>query len=349
MASTTKSYRPANYPSLVGQGGDARYLKQELDKLSQTVNGLNQLIQNGSFTLTSPANTLKGNNTGALGPTLDLTVAQIQTMLGIGMGRVPLLANTTFYVSTTGSDSSGLGTSVSPWATLNHAILTITSTYDFNNKTVTLQLADGTYTSGGFFTNGWVGGGAFVVNGNASTPANVVISTTTQSCFVTSGPPLGGSLTIQNLEMTVGGLGGSALQHGAVGPVNFGPGCIFGSVIDYHMAAVNPACTINALNNYTLSGGAKAHWYTAAPGAQLYALGITVTLTTNVTFSTAWAFSQVSSFISCQSDTFTLGGHTVTGTRYTVIENGIINTNGAGATYIPGSAPGTAGTQGQYI
>jgi hypothetical protein len=45
--------------------------------------------------------------------------------------------------------------------------------------------------------------------------------------------------------------------------------------------------------------------------------------------------------------TFTNGG-TVTGTRYNCDLNGIMDTGGGGANYVPGNAAGATATGGQY-
>ena len=46
--------------------------------------------------------------------------------------------------------------------------------------------------------------------------------------------------------------------------------------------------------------------------------------------------------------TFT-NGATVTGTRYSVTNNGVVFTNGGGATYLPGNAAGSSANGGQYL
>lgn len=61
-------------------------------------------------------------------------------------GRILLSAATTFYVSTTGSDVTGDGSSGSPWATRTHAYATLESQYDLGGQAVTVNLAAGTYS-----------------------------------------------------------------------------------------------------------------------------------------------------------------------------------------------------------
>lgn len=64
---------------------------------------------------------------------------------GGGGGRTVLIADTTYYVSTTGSDSTGNGSSGNPWATPQHAIDTVAHTIDANGFWVGFSFADGTY------------------------------------------------------------------------------------------------------------------------------------------------------------------------------------------------------------
>jgi hypothetical protein len=56
-----------------------------------------------------------------------------------------LTADTTFYISTAGSDSTGNGTSGNPWATGQHANDFVASSYNGNGYNVIFQFADGTY------------------------------------------------------------------------------------------------------------------------------------------------------------------------------------------------------------
>lgn len=89
------------------------------------------------------------------------------------VGRTLLTVDTTFYVATTGSDTTGDGSVGSPWATLQHASDTIANKLDLSGKTVTIQVADGTYDGVAWY--GYTGVGNIVWLGNNTTPANVII------------------------------------------------------------------------------------------------------------------------------------------------------------------------------
>ncbi|MCE9565858.1 MAG: hypothetical protein K8U57_27855 [Planctomycetes bacterium] len=78
--------------------------------------------------------------------------------------RIPLAGNTTFYVATTGNDSTNTGLSVgSPWATMQKAIDTISKTIDLAGYTATIQCAVGSYTAGVTIRGPFTGGGSVVL------------------------------------------------------------------------------------------------------------------------------------------------------------------------------------------
>lgn len=345
MATTTNNYRPANYPSVPGQGGDARYLKQELDKLSKTVNGLNNQIQNINPSLTSPANTIKGNNTGASGPTIDLSPTQVLAMLdGPGSGlRIPLLANTSFFVATTGSDTTGLGTSASPWATPQHAYTFISSRYDFNGNTVSVNIAAGTYN--GFLVNqGWVGGGTLVFSGVIGDGTQVTIQGVSASgnySVISLNTPLGGALNFQYLTFT--SANGGAIQHSCAGTVTMGQGLFYGACPNgQHLIVAGAGAQINCVNNYTISGAALVHWSAGVPGTMIFITAITVTIPTARNFGVAFATAAVDGVIfEIPNTTWAGAGYAgCTGTRYTATTGGGVHTGGQ-LTALPGNVNGS--------
>ncbi len=104
--------------------------------------------------------------------------------------RWRLAANTTFNVATTGNDTTGDGSSGSPWATLQKAIDFVANSVDLNGFTVQINVGAGTY-AGFTLSCPWVGavaGGSVTppvtLNGDTTTPANVAINT---GCVVALG------------------------------------------------------------------------------------------------------------------------------------------------------------------
>jgi hypothetical protein len=244
-------------------------------------------------------------------------------------------------VSTTGNDSTGNGTSGLPWLTIQHAANYVADTIDLAGYNATIQLADGTYSAGLALTQPLVGGGApnLVINGNSTTPSNVLISTT-GNCFQATGT--GAGFTVQNLEMTSSTSHCLISQYGAT--IFGGAGLIFGAATSGFHATSNSDGQISLTANYTIIGGALAHIYCQINASFNLNAGITVTLTGTPNFSQAFVFAQNGSILA-QGVTYS---GAATGVYYLVTLNGVINTNGGGPTYFPGSSAGSASTGGQY-
>jgi hypothetical protein len=124
-------------------------------------------VANGATTITSANWTQLSANNAQYGAPWFPNLESLYSLF------VPIIPATTFYVSTTGNDTTGNGTPAYPWATLTHAIAAL-SAYNLNGNTVTIQLSVGTY--------GWVGSfnapsnGTLVIQGNASSQSSYVIS-----------------------------------------------------------------------------------------------------------------------------------------------------------------------------
>lgn len=251
--------------------------------------------------------------------------------------REVLGANRTYYVATTGSDSNSGLSAGSPFLTIQKAINTI-YTLDLNSYTVTVQLADGTYTAGMTFTKPIVGGTVQVI-GNTTTPNNVVISTSTANAIYVENYPY--TLVFSGMQLTTTGGSNNCLyalntpSTITLNKVNFGAAGLshiygFGNVI------IN-----NATNtNYEISGGAFRH-VNMQNGAQFsFVLG-TVTLTGTPAFSSTFCAAQNRSGAYWYQPVFS---GSATGYRYYVTTQSIVNTYGGGATFLPGSLAGIVDT-----
>ena len=108
---------------------------------------------------------------------------------------------------TDGSDLNGGRTNTAGGAfqTIQKA-LNVAATIDFNGFGVTIQLGDGTYAFGGVVpvTVGQANISDLVVSGNAAAPGNVIVSTTSASCFVTAA---GARVRILDMELRTTTLG----------------------------------------------------------------------------------------------------------------------------------------------
>jgi hypothetical protein len=260
-------------------------------------------------------------------------------LVGSG-GREVLSAARTYYVRTDGSDSNnGLAnTSGGAFLTIQKAVDTICDVIDTESYSATVQVADGTYT-GAVVLRKTVGRGVVKILGNVTTPANVIISTTSANS-ISSNSICEWVIDSLKVQTTTSGWGISVANAKVeLYAVNFGA-CASG-----HLRIYNHADVV-FMSNYEISGAAPVHWQAHALG-RLYAGGKTITITGTPAFSTGFAKAYDIGMVQCDSITFSGGA---TGKRYTGISTcGVINTNGGGASYFPGDTAGdTPTTGGQY-
>lgn len=261
-----------------------------------------------------------------------------------GVGRTKLGANTNLYVNgSTGSNSNNGIASGTAWLTIQHAWDWMFANLDLNNFTVTVQIADATYTGGltasGNLLPGQAGYSNIVFNGNSGTPANVVLNNASALGVSVTGA----LITVQNMKISGAGSCLDCIQASQNGILAFN-NLIFGACSVSQIVATNAGQVIQ-LGNYTISGGAGSHMLAQQNGF-ISLVSSTITLTGTPAYSNAFAVSSQLGNIYAPSITYSGGA---TGTRYSININGIIQTNGAGASYFPGSIVGSTATGGQYV
>lgn len=266
--------------------------------------------------------------------------------------RAALIANTTYFVSTTGSDLTGTGTVSKPWATLAHAWSQM-GMVDNGGFTVTIQLANGTYAglqtgSGGNTVGGPFGGGNVTIQGNTSDASQVVISDANGPFLFNS--PLSSVVTIQWLTCTGSNSFGIALEAPGVvvlsGTVNFGtavnfPIFAFGGGAQISFSSV----TVNLVGSPTYNGV-----LVAAGGGLLQLAGAPSTVNVpsgTVTSTSGMAQAYQTGNISTVSSSLSFTGN-FAGSRFAVSLNGVIDVFGSGINFFPGNSAGTTATGGQY-
>lgn len=255
-------------------------------------------------------------------------------------GRETLTANRTYYVRADGSNSNnGLtNTSSGAFLTLQKAYDLICSMLDLGGYTVTVQIADGTYTGGLLISQPWTGGGAVTFQGNVSTPANVLLNVTnTDAIKVTA--PLPGILIIKGFKITTVTTG-YGIYLKAPGSLQYG-NINFGACATGHIIADGPGANLAAISNYTISGGASFHIITNGP-ARAQVNSLTLTIIGTPAFASAFVFATRLSIIEISGNTYS---GSATGARYSVDTNSVIY---SGAT-LPGSMAGSTTTGGQYV
>jgi hypothetical protein len=228
--------------------------------------GNNREIGRGTYTASgttlSRDTVLNSTNSGSA---INLSgSAEVFITLAATDTREMLTAARTYYVRTDGNDSNtGLVNSAGgAFLTLQKAYDTITQNLDLGGQTVTVQVGNGTYTTGVTFSQPWTGGGAVTYTGDTTTPSNVVVSTTSASNWsVTCTLP--GLLTIQGFQGKTT-TSGSVLNHGGDGVLQFG-NMDFNTGAGAHMVTTTAGATILCINNYTISGGTNIHWQATQP------------------------------------------------------------------------------------
>lgn len=271
-----------------------------------------------------------------------------------GTTRTLLTGPLNLYVATTGTDSAGWGlVSNSPFQTIQYAINYVYNTYDTQGNSVTINVADGTYSAGGGVVGKMLGGGTLSIIGDTTSPGNCAISLPSPGvCFYANN---GGQLTVKGFSLTASsgsnglfGLAGICLNAGLSGELLFDK-MIFNAAQSTHIA-VGASGYISVANNgatYTIAGGAQYHLQGGSGGGVIDIAGATITVANTPYFSGSFAWADSSALIYAPSLTFVPPIPSVTGTRYLASNGGYIDTNGGGGSYLPGNNAGSS-TTGYY-
>jgi hypothetical protein len=194
-------------------------------------------------------------------------------------GRQILAANRTYYVRTDGSDSNtGLAnTSGGAFLTVQKALNAVAS-LDLATFDVTIQLADGTYTGANTVSGPWLGSGVVSVQGNTSTPANVVVDGGGAPCFWVKS---GGRLRVTGLEIR----GAVGLYSDSGSAITVSTAMRFGTCAAYQMYASLNGTIKTDVAAYTICGTGAIDHLALDDG------GIVVLTSTTVSFVACPAFS----------------------------------------------------------
>lgn len=250
------------------------------------------------------------------------------------IGREVLIANRTYYVATTGSDSNNGLSSGTAFLTLQKAV-DVAASLDQSTYSITISVADGTY--GAVVLKTPVGSGDCYLTGNVTTPANCIISSS--SACITSTQK---NWLVRGFKLTSSGSDG--IQAAAGTYITYDK-LDFGSCTGRHVVSYGGVISVSQSGTYTISGGAYAHVEASGPGSSILHNSVTVTVTGTPAFSAHFAGALNLGGIVTYLVTYS---GSATGKRYSATLNGVINTYGGGASYFPGSVVGTTATGGQY-
>lgn len=268
-----------------------------------------------------------------------LTFANLKAVLLTyfkGKFREKLTADRTYYVRADGSDSNdGLSnTSGGAFLTIQKAV-DVVGALDSSIYGLTISIGAGTYAP--FTTKDPLGSGTVSIEGVSK--SSVTISTATGPCITV---PTGSQkyfVAGLRLTSTDTGSSGNAIYVAIGGSIN-GSDLDFGPCGNFHINCSGTAI----FGSYTISGGARVHWY-ASNGGKLICAGFTITLTGTPAFSVSFVYGDCLSLLRVNANTFV---GSATGVRYSISLNSAIYVNGAGTTYLPGSSLGSAASGGLY-
>lgn len=280
----------------------------------------------------------------AAGLALDKTnQSQLLTALSI-IGRTKLTGALNLYVGPSGNDSNNGLTTGTAFLTLQQAANVALALYDTSGYPINVNVATGAYTAGVLMARPLVGGGILHFIGNTSNPSAVALS------LVSSGPcflaQTAATMSVSGFSMTASV--GNALNPGYclgsnLAGVLYFDHCIFNAAQYGHMS-VGIGGYIAATGPYTINGGGEIHMIAGSGGGEINISNQTITLVGTPAFGAAFAYADSGSLIYAASNTYV---GPATGTRYIASNAGYIITNGAGASYFPGSVAGVS-TTGYY-
>lgn len=247
--------------------------------------------------------------------------------------------DTIYYVSQTGSDSNNGRSVATAFATLDHAMTVIGSLVVTPNVTVTVQLVDGVIPVATEIVPPAIGGN-LIIQGNASDITAVTLHVSVPNAISIKGNQ---RTTWKNFTFTASAasvsgfeLWGTSLTH--LGSIKWSTN-MTGDLI-----TMREASTLVHDANFEIA--TQASRYLSIQGeCEMDMNNLTVTLTGTPNWANQF-ITLFKGYARIESTTFS---GSATGTRYFVAQSGVINTNGAGASYLPGNVAGSTATQGQYL
>jgi hypothetical protein len=267
-----------------------------------------------------------------------------------------LTAPKTYYVnSSIGSDTAYDGTAptvagtAGPFATVQHAL---SASYGWNQNgfNIAIVLADGIYAPFQMVQPP-NGAGIIEIVGNQTTPANVLIHATAgEAILVQANGYVVSGLSVQSDSVGVSPHNGSGIR--VISASLEAQNINFAACASAHMFIAGSSVLVftgleDGLPNdfYSVSGDTPLHMV-SSQNALIYLSGTKLITIGNRNIGT-WATCSSNAVIGSSYQSQTLGG-TVTGQKFGVNLNGVINTGG-GVNYFPGTIAGTVTSGGQVF
>lgn len=265
-----------------------------------------------------------------------------QLLSAIGSGQ--LVRNLNLYVNAAiGSDANdGTANTAGKALASIQAAIDRAFSYPPSQYSITIHVAPGVY---GPARTPLRAGPDLIITGDTVTPSNVTINGGDDAAFAVAGP---NTVTLEGVRWTTGN------PTVAVPGVNAGPGSTLitrYTESGYCQFSVFEAFygSLQIVGNHRFTANSQYLFVGYGGGGQVQ-IGTSVILTiANAITVTASAYATVAGAILAPPPraTFVNPGN-ITGLRYRAELNGIINTVGAGTSYLPGSADGVTVSGGQY-
>lgn len=264
--------------------------------------------------------------------------------------RDKLSSDRTYYLSPGGDDSNSGTSSGAAWKTLQYAYEFVAS-LDCNGHFAVVEMADGSYDGlavyrdllnpGQDFLNG---NGSILFSGNNGNFDAVVVNDS-QKGFPGAPVYVAQDVTAVVAFEFVDFVPVSAINCVAVGASAYLQlyQCGFGAATFQQVFTYGFGSRIS-LPHPKVHGNASAFAYARNAGQIVISDDLTVTGTP--AFSDAFAHALLQGQIITDGVVYSGGA---TGTRYKVASNGVIDTGGGGASFLPGNGAGSAGTGGLYL
>lgn len=264
-----------------------------------------------------------------------------------------LAANRTYYVRKDGSDANnGLSnTAGGAFLTISAAIAAVSQKLNFNGKTVTIQVGTGIYNEGIYHNT--VTGGPLSIVGDVATPSNVKVVS----------PVYGARANGRGVILLLSGLyidiSAARVDDAAVLAQN-GADCEILDNCELNLGALRERAFVSSgdgsylgcwCDTLVVHGGSNTGCFMSANfGGQVDIEPTILNLADGLTIATgdsSYAFISLSFRATAWLIT-TITGGAVVGKKFSALNNAIISTAGAGASYIPGTVAGTMDDTSSY-
>jgi hypothetical protein len=256
--------------------------------------------------------------------------------------RQLLGADTTYYVSTSGNDTTGDGSVGTPWATIQHAIDYLVEFVDTATYNVTIQLVDGTYTDSGTVLKTVNGAGKVTIQGNSADNTDVIVNSSNHNFRVEA---CGTPYVLQYMTLRNSGTNKNCVQATLGANINLKEVSVdaTNSTGSYSYIFLSQSTALIGLTDCEFGGDCNS--VLRCQGGTINCYNTDFTL--NGTCDWAYAFYLSSEFGGLLGMNITFNG-SGTGKRYSISINSYARISTTSTTYFPGDVAGTVDGTSHY-